>query len=95
MKRCDGFKTFLEPCFRDIKTLEKDGIKVTFEGHEYQFYGTVSFVATDNLGAQAVGCYFETFSSTVRLCRFCQATKQLMTGVYDEHNFSPITRTRD
>jgi hypothetical protein len=64
-------------------------MSVLFEGKEYHFYGTVSFVAADNLGAHAIGRYFENFSTALRICRFCTATRQEIQHVSTDVNFTP------
>ena len=50
-----GISAVLAPIIKDIQTLETEGISVEFEGRIHHFYGTVSFVAADNLAAHAVG----------------------------------------
>ncbi|ELT93442.1 hypothetical protein CAPTEDRAFT_213746 [Capitella teleta] len=86
-----GFAKMLQPLINDLKLLETEGIQVCVDGSNYHFYGTVSFVAADNLAAHGLGRFFENFSSALRLCRFCNATKESMALSFDENRF--ILRT--
>ena len=70
-----GLSAVLQPVLTDLQHLERNGLIITFEGRQYHFYGTVSFMASDNLAAHAVGKYFENFSTVTRICRFCTATR--------------------
>ncbi|ELT87438.1 hypothetical protein CAPTEDRAFT_211565 [Capitella teleta] len=80
--------TLCLPLINDLKLLETE---VCVDGSNYHFYGTVSFVAADNLAAHGLGGFFENFSSALKLCRFCNATKESMALSFDEKRF--ILRT--
>ena len=49
-----GLNAFLRPIIDDIKSLENEGIDIECHGQQHHFFGTVSFVAADNLGAHAL-----------------------------------------
>ncbi|XP_033110190.1 uncharacterized protein LOC117111388 [Anneissia japonica] len=82
-----GAEQILQPLIRDIHILETEGITVQLDGNEYHFYGTISFVASDNLGAHFMAGMFENFSTVLRQCRFCNSTKHNMHNNYDEGTF--------
>ncbi len=70
-----GLLSLLQPVIDDIKNLETSGIVITFEDRAHHFFGTVSFLAADNLAAHCVGRFYENFSTVLRLCRTCNVTK--------------------
>ncbi|ELU05191.1 hypothetical protein CAPTEDRAFT_185036 [Capitella teleta] len=92
---CDGDVFGESPLFQQhpkaLQLLETEGIQVCVDGSNYHFYGNVSFVAADNLAAHGLGGFFENFSSALKLCRFCNATKESMALSFDEKRF--ILRT--
>ena len=53
----------------------------------YTFFGTVSVVVADNLGAHSKGGFMESFN-TLRRCRFCFITKEEIKRKYDCDNFN-------
>ncbi len=82
-----GYQAVLRPLLKDLQSLETQGIEIVFEDRHYHFYGTVVFVAADNLGAHGIGGLYENFSTVLRLCRFCNATKPMLEGSFDERTF--------
>ncbi len=70
-----GILSLLQPILDDIKNLEINGIIVMFEDRAHHFFGTVSFLAADNLAAHFIARFHENFSTVLRLCRTCNVTK--------------------
>lgn len=66
----NGYKKILEPLIIDLKTLETEGIYVSKSDRDHTLFGTVSVVIANNLGAQSLGGFMESFT-TLRNCRFC------------------------
>ena len=85
-----GYEVVMRPCIRDIQILESTGIDIQIDGTHYKFKGTVSFVAADNLGAHGIGGLYENFSTVLRLCRFCNATKPMLSD-FNENAFQHRT----
>ncbi len=79
-----GLKALLQPVIDDLKTLETEGIHVEYEGQMHHLFGTISVIADDNLGAHAIGRFYENFSTVHRLCRFCRATKEHFQGIHTD-----------
>lgn len=79
-----GFDAVLRPCIRDLQVLESEGIDIQLDDNHYHFFGTVSYVVADNLGAHGIGGLYENFSTVLRLCRFCNATKPTLTLFREE-----------
>lgn len=66
----NGYKKILDPSIIDLKTLETEGIYVSKSDGDHTLFGTVSVVIANNLGAQSLGGFMESFT-TLRNCRFC------------------------
>lgn len=79
-----GMSAMLQPILDDLKVLETEGISIRCEGQAHHFYGTVSFIAADNLGAHCLGRFHENFSTVQRICRFCTVTRDEMQGVFSD-----------
>ncbi|KAG1714469.1 hypothetical protein GQR58_001470 [Nymphon striatum] len=69
-----GFE--VELLMHDLKTLKTEGLLITRSGDNL-FYGTVSVVLTDNLGAHSIGGFLESFHC-LRNCRFCFTPRETM-----------------
>lgn len=65
----------LASVIQDIQVLGTRGIVVSFEGVDHCIHSTISYIAADNLAVHPLSGFFKKFSSTLRLCRFCIATK--------------------
>ncbi|CAC5388564.1 unnamed protein product [Mytilus coruscus] len=72
-----GFKEVLQPLIYDLKLLETEGITITKSDGDHKFYGSLSVVLADNLGAHGIGGFLESFSC-LRNCRFCFVTRDNM-----------------
>ena len=79
-----GLEKVLQPLLEDIQFLETTGITVKKEDHTFHFHGTISFIASDNLGAHFLGGFQENFSTSKRGCRFCMATRGAWQGVFND-----------
>ena len=88
-----GIHAMFQPIIRDIVILETDGIEIDCGGQKHHFYGTISFVAADNLGAHSIGRFYENFSTVQRMCRFCTATKTEMQGEFTDDKFQYRSKT--
>ena len=87
-----GHSTILHTCINDISKLEEDGLEIEFEGRNLKFFGTISYIAADNLAAHSLGRFPENFSSSLRLCRHCNASKVLLPKTVKENKFIPRTK---
>ena len=63
-----GSSQVLDPLLRYLKRLEEDGLFVPCLGKIIK--GTVFSVIADNLGADSVGGFIESFCGS-HICRFC------------------------
>ena len=70
-----GYKEILTPLLEDLLKLETLDIKVSFQGVDHTFFGSLSMVVADNLAAHALGGFFCNFSTVQRFCRFCNCRK--------------------
>ena len=61
-----GYKEILTPLLEDLLKLETLGIKVSFQGVDHTFFGSLSMVVADNLAAHALGGFFCNFSTVQR-----------------------------
>ncbi|CAC5384745.1 unnamed protein product [Mytilus coruscus] len=86
----NGFEKILDPLINDLQFLETNGITVSKHNIDHHFYGTVSVVIADNLGAHGIGGYMESFT-TLGNCRFCFIDKHHMQTKYDCSNFNMRT----
>lgn len=80
-----GLNKILNVILPDIKKLEVEGLVVEGVGH---FFGTVSNVSHDNLGANGLYGFNESFSSTY-YCRFCLISGEEAQNCY-KHSEMPI-----
>ncbi len=87
-----GIFSLLQPVIEEIKQLETRGIIIMFEDRELHFYGTVSFLASDNLAAHFLARMIENFSTTLRLCRTCLITKHNLPHITSENKCQLRTR---
>ena len=55
-----GYEKILRPLLDDLLKLETEGIKISFEGVEHKFRGSLSMVIADNLAAHLAD-FFVTF----------------------------------
>ena len=86
-----GLNAVLQPLLRDVAVLETEGISFEYEGREFNFFGTITFISADNLGAHNIARMPENFSTSLRQCRFCNVTKHNMFQQYDETYFQRRT----
>ena len=70
-----GYEKILRPLLDDLLKLETEGIKISFEGVDQKFCGSLSMVIADNLAAHALGGLFCNFSTVQGFCRFCNCQK--------------------
>jgi len=65
-----GFSAILEPLLKDVAALEECGVYVDSLGRHLR--GSVAYVVADNLAANSVGGFVESFGPNVKhYCRFC------------------------
>ena len=79
-----GLEKVIQPLLEDIYILETEGISIKYEGRNLHFNGSISFIASDNLGAHFLGGFQENFSTTKRGCRFCTASRKLWQGDFND-----------
>ena len=53
-----GYEKILRPLLDDLLKLETEGIKISFEGVDHKFCGSLSMVIADNLDAHALDGFF-------------------------------------
>jgi hypothetical protein len=87
-----GFSAIVKPLVDDLLVLEQEGISVKVDGRQLHFHGSVSFFAADNLAAHCLGGFFQNFSTALRLCRTCNATKDAMQSSFNEKHFQMRTK---
>ena len=87
-----GYEKVLAQMIDDLKVLETEGLTVTIESRDMTFYGAVTYVIGDNLGSHGIGGFQESFSKTLRVCRFrtycvriksahwCKSTRNITIG---------------
>ena len=83
-----GIDSMLSPLINDIKILETNGIQINFDGNQHHFFGTLTYISADNLAAHALGKFHENFSTVLRFCRFCRATRYEVQGAINTKNFT-------
>ena len=88
-----GYEKILRPLLDDLLKLETEGIKISFEGVDHKFCGSLSMVIADNLAAHALGRFFCNFSTVQRFCRFCNCRKNQINENLPIENF--ILRTKE
>ena len=67
---------------------QEHGVSLRIEGQDRVFRGSIGPFSGDNLGAHSLGGFIESFS-TLRICRFCMATKRdIQTLAWDFHVLS-------
>ena len=82
-----GYEKILRPLLDDLLKLETEGIKISFEGVDHKFCGSLSMVIADNLAAHALGRFFCNFSTVQRFCRFCNCRKNQINENLPIENF--------
>ena len=85
-----SYKTILQPLIDDVKLLESVGVNILFDGSTHHFFATISMVIADNLGAHALGGYYQNFSTVQRFCRFCNRVKDNI----NDHNCMDVITTK-
>ena len=88
-----GYEKILRPLLDDLLKLETEGIKISFEGVDHKFCGSLSMVIADNLAAHVLGGFFCNFSTVQRFCRFCNCRKNQINKNLPIENF--ILRTKE
>ena len=63
-----------------ITAFAQDGITVNVSGCSQQFYGTVLLVLADTLAAHQLGGFKVGVGFSLRVCRDCIATKEMIQG---------------
>ena len=61
-----------------ITAFAQDGITVNVSGCSQQFYGTVLLVLADTLAAHQLGGFKVGVGFSLRVCRDCMATKEMI-----------------
>ena len=65
-----GYKRIFDPLIKDLKIIETEGIKIN---EELTLKGTISYFVADNLAANSIGGFVESFNVGVQYCRFCSS----------------------
>lgn len=78
-----GINEVLKPIIHDIKKLETEGIVVDFLSDAKCLFGTVVSISCDNLGANTICGFVESFSAT-NFCRICLSDKETCQHVFDD-----------
>lgn len=60
-----GYPKIFEPMINEIKLLETEGIDIVYNGHLVNLKGTISFISADNLAANGIGGFVESFQSKI------------------------------
>ena len=87
-----GLDAFFKPVVDDIKILENEGIEIECQGQLHHFYGTVTVVVADNLGAHSLAKLQESFAHAHVICRFCQTRRADFQGVHRDGDFEQRTK---
>ena len=88
-----GYENILRSLLDDLLKLETEGIKISFEGVDHKFSGSLSMVTADNLAAHVLDGCFCNFSTVQRFCRFCNCRKNQINENLPIENF--ILRTKE
>lgn len=83
-----GIDAVLTPLIKDLRILETDGITLHFQNQRITLHGTLVAAVADNLGAHVLGNFFQKFSTSLRLCRFCNATRDTLPVTFHEKGFT-------
>ena len=86
-----GYNAVLRPLINDLQQLEVQGVRFFFDGLEHTVYGTISKMVGDNLGQHAIGGFPQSFSTTLRACRYCMCLRSEMCDHYTDEKM--IKRT--
>lgn len=73
LKKEELFDKIFKCITEDFKILESDGIPVIYNGEQHKLKGTIFDLSHDNLAANFICGFNESFSST-NYCRFCLST---------------------
>jgi len=77
-----GLKAVADVIFDDIQVLEQQGIEVT--GSKEQLYGSVAYIAGDNLNSHMIGGFNGSFGPKVVCpCRYCLTTNTQLQEVIE------------
>jgi hypothetical protein len=91
--KSQGYEKVLRPLINMLKQLESsEGLKVNIGGQMVAKHGIVVAFSADNLGANALFGFLESFSAR-KFCRFCEATKETVQCCFNEKDF--VLRTKD
>ena len=77
-----GCKEILTLLLEDLQKLETLGIKVSFQGVDHAFFGSLSMVIADNLAAHALGGFFLPFQPSRDFTGFVTAVKMSYMKIY-------------
>ena len=80
-----GLEKIMSCLIRDIKVLEREGVKLKFDGFDQVFKGSIATISADNLASHEIGGFRQTFSSG-KICRFCLADYETIASVHTEEN---------
>ena len=75
-------KEILTLLLEDLQKLETLGIKVSFQGVDHAFFGSLSMVIADNLAAHALGGFFLPFQPSRDFTGFVTAVKMSYMKIY-------------
>ena len=82
-----GMNSFLKPFVESMKTLSKDGVKISINGEECRYQVGVLATLADTLAAHSLGGFKESMSFAYRICRSCMATTEQIQFSFVESDF--------
>jgi hypothetical protein len=94
-----GYEETFQDLLKDLSILETEGVNIERNNQLINLKGTITFMVTDNLAANGIGGYVESFGCNMSgYCRQCLAdsdTVQLFTRDKDFQARSKETNTQD
>jgi hypothetical protein len=82
-----GYTAVLKPVISMLKQLESEnGLPINVNGEKKVVHGAVVVFSADNLGANSLFGFLESFSAR-KFCRFCEVTKEQVQICFDEQQY--------
>ncbi|CAF0799181.1 unnamed protein product [Brachionus calyciflorus] len=86
------YSKILERFINDLKKLENEGLEIMKNEKLLKFRGTLSFICADNLGANKIGGFVESFQQSVKgYCRFCYGDIEFIQENFKDSDFKKRT----
>ena len=71
----------MKPLIDDLKTLETEGVDVSYNGDNFKLKGTITYFCSDNLAGNGVGGYIESFGCNID-CKYLKNNNNPFTKLY-------------